>query len=374
MKSNPILIRFILGTLLTSVLFGLCGCESDSTSQGRALKQFADDVMLQEVDICLGQNSTLLSFDGNNIWYQQFENNNALYYQYNIISGETKEIGRISNPILIGGDKAGSTDGIYLYAAVENNATIANVLFFLSYSKENMSPIASYTISELLIPIEYHENQIFSLKLDVQGETKMGISKLERLDIATGNTCVLIEEKADYGRKVGNALLNFDIENERIYVYSQTSEDVLCSEIKVFSMNGAQLEEYSLSNLPTKSLRETSTGVKVYKDIIYLISLSGEAVVGKMIDGGIQVLLQGVDIDYARDSQGDGFLLYQRNTSNIYVYDERNGSIDEVLIELPEGAKIRYILTHGNDVLLNTRSDDGSMKVYTTTFEKLGFT
>ena len=317
---------------------------------------------------------TFLVFDGQSILYQTLSDNKAVYSRYYIKDEKTLKIGEILNPILIGKSKTLSDNTLYFYATEYANTQkeqTVNNLYEIALGENSLKKIDSNTMSECLIPVDSYNGYLFSLKVEVDRDSGIGSSILESMELKSGETTVILKNTADYVDKQGDAMVNFALANETIYVYSQTANETLISSVKVYDMVGNEKSTLSLATLPKNDLLETSMEIKVFDDIIYLSSISNNVFIGKITDTGFQQLLQGSDIEYAHDYGGQAKVYYKRLTSNIFIYNEQTSRLEEYSINLENDEMIRCMFSNRNDIMLVTLSDNNQEKIYITDIDTL---
>lgn len=352
--------------MLVIVICLFCGCsryalESEETEKTSDVV----DMDLYEVDICIEDVHSFLYFDGKSIWYQIVKNESATYFRYDIVAKKSIKIGEISNPILISRDKAVSYNGLYLYAAREKNQSLSKHLFFLSFEDDSIMEIDVSHISESLIPVEWYDNKLYSLKVDVDNKTGEGVSYIEVFNPTDKEKSILLHEEANYKEKVGTALVNFCISDGVIYAYFQNAdeEEELVSFIRTYNLNGDMIEDVHLSKLPSVSLRETCADIKVVGELIYLSAVSDEVYIGKISDGNMTEILYGSNIGYAISEPGSPQMFFQKDSRNIYICNAEINGLEAFELDVGEDMRIKRMLSCGDSILAILRDGNGDETV-----------
>ena len=213
--------------------------------------------------------------------------------------------------------------------------------------------------------MEWYDNKLYSLKVDVDNKTGEGVSYIEVFNPTDKEKSILLHEEANYKEKVGTALVNFCISDGVIYAYFQNAdeEEELVSFIRTYNLNGDMIEDVHLSKLPSVSLRETCADIKVVGELIYLSAVSDEVYIGKISDGNMTEILYGSNIGYAISEPGSPQMFFQKDSRNIYICNAEINGLEAFELDVGEDMRIKRMLSCGDSILAILRDGNGDETV-----------
>lgn len=325
--------KYWMTLLICVCVICLGGCESENNKHEYTVEveEILPGVQVVSRDYS-GMRGNLGLYEDKLLYAEYSETNRTeeIFYILDFQRGAIQKVGTIESVVMSGGSKALIDNNLYFHICTEDDGSIANVLYMLDFTNNEVSPIYENHYTKKLPPLINVANNLYAWqgnKTDAAYE-----SFLEKID-ENGNPTRITLEQNDISRSktvdevYGILYVDSDVENmyalektisaqdEKYYVTKYTS-DFECIHICDIS---SIFEDYTIT--------DSISRFYVFGDYFFMSDYSDNSIIGKCGDDEVEVLLCESNLAYATNSRKNNEFeyFYVRRTNVIYRLNLKTG-------------------------------------------------
>lgn len=282
-----------------------------------------------------------------NLIYEVMEDEKITFGKYSINTKESKVIGTVDN-IFLSGPATAIDNTLYEYAVVGGEGDeSSNMLYAVDVEADKVSALSSMQSENYIIPVASFGRNLMSLRLY---KDHTGVYAFQ-VDAKTEKQFVL--QQKDYSRSTGESMIAFGCDEKSICVLSVDEKGDIGYSINVHDQNGKLVKSISANNLEEDLLSILNREFKVMGDYIYIASMSDKAILGKIVNDKIEVLLEGTGLGLTDTyTKGKYCILYKRYSNLFYLLNMETGKLYQRTLEIAKGKQIYFTMADGENVVV----------------------
>jgi hypothetical protein len=290
--------------------------------------------------------------------YSETNRTEEMFYILDFKKGVIQKVGTIEGVVMGGGSKVLLNDILYFHMCTHDDGKLANVLYALDLSNNEITPIYQNYYTKKLPPLINVANNLYAWQGNETDSTYD--SFLEKIDEAGTSIRVtlkpndIISSKADsdiYG------ILYVDSDRENMYALEKIiSEQDIKHYITKYTSDFACVHICDISSVFTDyAITDSISRFYTFGDYFFLSDYSDKSIIGRCNGDEAEVLLCEKNLAYAVNSKkNDGNeIFYIRRTNDIYQLNLQSGNLEELDYDFDnDNSVIRNIFVCDNKVII----------------------